>query len=765
MHFSRQWFPTTEGRFFSTLSVVSLLVSLLFIAEQVKSLVFLRFGLGNDSYYLFFLVIGILFFSGVGYFAKTAALKKWLGLFLGVFLPSELALSYGLSQSTNFHYLFNIGTGLYAIFLAFFLVRLFYEKKRNAEEPRSEGLTPKEWFRSQGLFALLFVFAITASFLSFALKDFTKFAAVDEPLWYGRIPHYWHNIEDRDWKGTNISDKPGITVALTAGIGLWFETPKEYRSIRASSELIRTDKQAEIENLYFAFRLPVILFATLLLPLFYFFLERLIGKTKALFSYAFIGLSPPLIGIVKIINPDSYLWIFAPLSFLAYLLYRKSNRFRYLIAAGILFGLALLTKYVANIVLVFLLGLVFLEYLFLPKETRREFSEHLKRSLSALFVFIITALSLFWLLFPAVWVKPKKLFTGTLFSEAFESTAPIFLGLLAAILLDQWFNRSRGASFLISFFDRWKEWIVRIVVILFGGSVLFVLWNSISGMSPYDFQSLLSSPKTIANRSDFVGIFLTNFYPLLFGLTPLTLLFLLGAPFFLFRKSSLEKPSYRLLFFILVFILLYSLGATLNNVGMIVRYQIMLFPLAAIGAGIVAGIAFSFLKEKISFPFEKKFFFPGILVAVFGIGIVSLANTPFPLSYASSILPNRYHTDVKDMGPGSYEAAMYLNSLPDAENLLIWTDKDGVCRFFVGRCKRSFNFTNLKKEGLDYIVVSSARKNRTTSFVFREINRMKPDIIRFDTYYDRMDPDFELKINGRDSHFVKVFKWSEATLK
>ncbi len=765
MDISRRWFSTYEGRFFSALSIALAFVSLFFIAKQVKTFLFLRIDGGNDPYYFLFLVFDTLFLAGVGYLWKKASLKTWLEIFLLVFLPSEIILSYGLTQSSEFHYIFDIATGLYAIILAFFLVRLFYEKKRHSEELKTEGLSPKEWFRSQGFFALLFVLALTINFLAFALKDFTKFAAVDEPLWFGRIPHYWHNIEDRDWKGTNISDKPGITIALTAGAGLWFETPSAYRSIHASSELIRTEKQAEIESLYFTFRLPVILFATLLLPLFYFFLERLTGRTKALFAYAFIGLSPPLVGMIKIINPDSYLWIFAPLSILAYLLYQKSNRFRYLIAAGILFGLALLTKYVANIVLVFLFGLVFLEYIFLPKESRPEFPIYLKRSLTSLFVFMTIALSLFWILFPAVWVKTKKLFTATLFSEAFESTAPIFVILLAIILLDQWLNRSRGVAFLIALFDRWKDWIVRIIALLFAASVLFVIWNSFSGMSVYNFETLLASPKTISTRSDFIGIFLTNFYPLIFGLTPLTLIFLVGASLFLFCKPSLEKLSHRLLFFSLLFILLYYFGATINSVGMIVRYQIMLFPLAAIGSGIFASIVFLFLKEKISFPFEKKLFFPLVLVVLFGIGMVSLVQNPFPLSYASSVLPNRYHTDVKDMGPGSYEAAMYLNSLPDAENLLIWTDKDGVCRFFVGRCKRSFNFTNLKKEGLDYIVVSSARKNRTTSFVKREVDRMKPDIIRFDTYYDRTDPDYELKINGRDSHFVKVFKWSEETPK
>lgn len=43
------------------------------------------------------------------------------------------------------------------------------------------------------------------------------------------------------------------------------------------------------------------------------------------------------------------------------------------------------------------------------------------------------------------------------------------------------------------------------------------------------------------------------------------------------------------------------------------------------------------------------------LIIVFGIG--TLLATPFPLWLASILLPSRYHTDVKDVGPGATEAA------------------------------------------------------------------------------------------------------------
>ena len=41
------------------------------------------------------------------------------------------------------------------------------------------------------------------------------------------------------------------------------------------------------------------------------------------------------------------------------------------------------------------------------------------------------------------------------------------------------------------------------------------------------------------------------------------------------------------------------------------------------------------------------------------------------------------------MGDGSYEAGMYLNSLPNSEELKVWSDRNGVCVVFNGYCNHS----------------------------------------------------------------------------
>ncbi|MFZ2299999.1 MAG: glycosyltransferase family 39 protein [Candidatus Moraniibacteriota bacterium] len=753
------FFASLENRVSSLLSVLIALNTLFFIALQVSSLTLFRLVSNNDYLYLGFGILAVLTIGSIAYFSQGFDWKRHLSTILLTWFPGIIILAYGLSESRNFHYVFMIAVGAYAI-LAGILVSAFYIMKERADrETDKEALTCKQWFVAQGLPTLLLIIFVTGLFFVFGLSRLTEYAAVDEPLWIdGRIARYWKNINERDWKGTNISDKPGITIALATGPGLWFKGTAEYRTLHYQGEVFSLKN--DVESFYLAYRLPLLIVITLLLPLFYFFLERLVGRRHALFGYVFIATSPILIGMSKIVNPDSLLWLFTPLSLLSYLVFLRRGSFRYLIFSGILLGFALLTKYVSNILFIFFIGLIFLEYIFHPKHALFAFAEYLKRSLKHLAMLTFAALTTFYVLFPAVWIKPEKLLQGTIFSQAFEQVAPLFLILIAFILIDQWINKARITSALLALLEKARYGIAVFCGLTFFFAAFFTALNTWSGMAPYDFTELLSSPKTIAGKSDFIGVFLANFYPLLFGVTPLVFLSLLAAPFFFLKKNFSESVALRTSFYLIIFILLYYIGATVSNVGSIVRYQIILFPLAAIISGITLEHMLVFIHKKLFVREMPTPVFAALFVAL--IGAVTLLFTPFPLSYASSFLPFTYHIDVKDMGAGSYEAAEYLNSLPGAKNMLIWTDKDGVCKFFVGRCKRGLDYAKLRDEGLDYIVVSAGRESRTTKMMSGDVLLQKPGLVRFDQYYTREDTEFRMNINNRPSHFVKVFRFNDS---
>jgi hypothetical protein len=282
---------------------------------------------------------------------------------------------------------------------------------------------------------ILFVLGINL-FLGFSRLG--KYSAVDEPYWtYGRTSQFWKAVKYHNWESTDVNDKPGITVALLSGFGLLKYDPMRYESLR---EEPKTDQQLfAIQEIDFYFRLPIFLFCLLMLPVFYFFLKKLFGKFVALLSFIFIAFSPIIFGMSLIINPDSLLWTFLPLSLLSYFVFQKENKKRYLFLAGIFLGLSLLTKYVANILYIFFLILPFFEYIFLEEKPRlRKF---ILSSLANYLILAATSILVYFVLYPATWIDPGIILAGTFLSQAFETTWPIFAAFFALIAFDTFLLR------------------------------------------------------------------------------------------------------------------------------------------------------------------------------------------------------------------------------------------------------------------------------------------------------------------------------------
>lgn len=609
------------------------------------------------------------------------------------------------------------------------------------------------WFRSQGIFTLSIVFFVMVLNFGFGTYHLAKQAVVDEPLWtFDRIPKYWKNIDERDWKGTNISDKPGITVALLSGIGLLQEDPEKYESIHWKGDIYISDKN--IEKMNFSLRFPIFLFSVLVLPAFYFLIERLLGKNTALFSIIFIGLSPILLGISRIINPDALIWIFVPLSILSYLNFIKIRKKWLLLLTGIILGFSLLTKYVSNILFIYFFGIIFLEYI-LNLEKIGELREYIKTSLLNLAKITATSLVTFTLLFPAVWIKPQKLLTATIFSEAFASSWPYFVGIIALILFDFSIFKSKGLEKILSFLKDKKHLLTRLILITFLALILATMINVYSGMQFFDFEQVLASPKSSSGITSDLGVTLANFYSLIFGIHPLVLIFAILAIFFSFFKKNYDTEDGKITIFLIIFIFLYYIGSMVTNVALTVRYQIILYPLALMLAAIGANYLIKSFSKKYA---EVKLATAGQLFAVVILMITLYQIKPFYFSYASNLLPQEYVLNLKDMGDGSYEAAEYLNALPDAKNLSIWTDKRGVCVFFKGHCTSTLDFKKYISEGtiFDYYVVSTGRESRTTRTVNQKIGYNSPYIIRFDRLYDFATPDKEIVLAGRKSNYIKI---------
>lgn len=598
---------------------------------------------------------------------------------------------------------------------------------------------------------LLFVIAVN---LFFAIPRLANYSAVDEHLWtYGRTPRFWKSIENHDWKKTAVNDKPGITVAAISGIGLLFADPMKYKDIIQES---KNDDQLEaIRKINFSLRFPVYIFTLLMAPLFFVLLRKLFNKTIALLSVSIIYLSPILLGISIFVNPDSLLWVFSSLSIICFLLLGKTEKSVYAYASGAFLGLALLSKYVSTILYVYFLGLIFLNYIFSKSEV--EPRKYLKKaSLNYLKMFFSSIATVF-VLFPATWIKLNKLLETTIWSRPFEPIWKIFAVFLLVFLVDVFLFKSKFFTLLLDPIKKFRKYLLVLFFSAFLIAVTVVLLDTYGIINTYDFELLLASPKGGGtNTLEFVrllGGVLTGIYVLLFELSPIVLVSLIFSFFSSLKKDFLNKEETFVTFFLLCFILLYYAGSAFNYIESTVRYQISVYPIAAI----MAAIGFYRLAniEKIRKIFSQ---YNIVLYIFFPIALISSLALikPFYFSYASNLLPKNYVLNVKDMGDGSYEAAEYLNSLPNAQNLKIWADKVAVCELFTGSCEVHLQ-ADVINENIDYFVVSRGRTEKSISFSSGRLSAEKAAYFR-KLYSPESNSELEIMIDGRPNNFIRVIK-------
>lgn len=590
------------------------------------------------------------------------------------------------------------------------------------------------------------IFLVICSNLFFGFKRLGTYTAVDEPYWtYERTPDFWRAVAAHKWKNTDINDKPGVTVAILSGFGLLKDDPLAYKKLRG--EIKTLDQLAAMDEINFYFRLPIFLFCTFSLLLYYFFLRKLLGQVVAILGFMLIGLSPIIFGMSLIINPDSLLWIFLPLSILGYLIYQKENRAIYLYVSAALLGLSLLTKYVANILYIFFFLLPFLEYVFQKDKT--SLKPYLKKSALDYLKIVVISMLTFYVLFPATWKDPSKLLEGTFLSKAFETTWPLFAATIGIIALDVLALNNKLTKHLLDLVSKYKNVLFKGVVAVFLLLIAIVFINTYSGMKFLDFEGIISSPKGIGSGNileKYSGAVSADTYSLIFGLHPLALLALIFALAKGLRKKGGFSENDKVVFYFSLFIIFYYFASSVNEVVATVRYQITLYPLALIISAI--GISLLISQKYISKFAPKTLTYAFLL---FFLLVSMLYVKPFYLAYSSFLLPEKYILNVKDMGDGSYEAAQYLNSLPNPQELLVWSDKGAVCAEFLGKCVTGFTKKDLSGRNFDYFVISAGREGRSL-----KLSGSVNDMVDFKKIYSTDSIEKSIFVGGRKNNFVRI---------
>lgn len=623
-------------------------------------------------------------------------------------------------------------------------------------------------------FLTVFVFA------NFGWYHLGKFETTDEHLWkYKRIGDYWEGW--RDWKlaKTYINDKPGITVALFSGIGLIPDAHPERSELTplnpTETKLFEDYREDQTELVNIRFRLPILIANTLAIIAFFFLIYYVFNSLPiALLTILFIGLNPILVGIAQVINPDSFFWFFGFLSVLCYLGFLFHDKQRLLFVTGVLTGFALLSKYTAFLLFP-LFGLLLLGYfLFSVDEPRAIVNRHtiVKHLLAFLKIFVLATFT-FFLLLPAAFLDPSLFFKGA--SQFFDpKNWPYWVAgfsFFSVSIFTAWkYGTDNRLLILQNWGKQYSLFIIRGVVLLFGTIILLSLVNVWTGQALAPVEALRDAAyanepqafnfkpvllKTAPFYEKWFEVGLMEIFPFVFSLTPtlflITLLGLIGL-----WKNIFSARAKIILLAVFAFILFYLFATYQARVVTNARYMIALFPLIAL-AGAVA--THEWVHRLVKEELQQKVL-AGLASLLFVIGVITLWQLrPFYFSYTNFLLPQEQSIH-DSWGHGFYEAAQYLNSLPNAEKLIIWSNSNTVCRFLVGKCLQSRQI-DLSQVTPDYFVMS---KRGVIKVRNQPVLKNNPWPKRDTAYYiERIQakPDWQLLINDRPDNFVNIVRFEK----
>jgi len=616
------------------------------------------------------------------------------------------------------------------------------------------------------LFLLILSVAI---FFFFGFFHLSKFETTDEQLWkYGRIKNYWQAISEKKWEKTYINDKPGITVALISGMGLIFEPKPETHIIKnpqiTQNGIFEVFDSMRTERINYAFRLPILIFSTLSLLLFFWLARKIFDSGwLALFSTLFIAFNPIIIGMAQIINPDSFLWIFGGLSVFSWLAYLNKAEKKFFWLTAIFTGLALLSKYTASILFFFYFLAVFSKIIF-GEEKSVEPRWVIRKMLELILVFIFSIL-IFSLFLPAVFIDSKYLVKGI--SQFLNGKNIFWAGLAGLFFLAILIFWKKFWYKIVNLIQKNKRWLLVVVGVMVSLVFILLLLNVWTGQKivPLDEMkdtAYAQEPKNfnfgkILKQDGFWEkkgkLFLMEAYPFVFSLTPLFWV-LIGFVIWKILFKKIKPLSEEITFSLFLFFIFYFFATVFAKIIANVRYSILLYPMFALLGAVVIGEMMQFFKK-----IETKKVLSIAIGVVFFSGLWTLwFSRPFYFSYANPLLPKKF-TIHDSWGHGFYEAAKYINSFLNSENLIVRSNSNTICPFLKGKCLKSRR-VNLNLVQPDFFVVSKRGVLKVRNqFILENVKNEKDS----QYYHQKLknDYDWAIFINERPENYIKVLKYEK----
>jgi hypothetical protein len=328
----------------------------------------------------------------------------------------------------------------------------------------------------------------------------------------------------------------------------------------------------------------------------------------------------------------------------------------------------------------------------------------------------------------------------------------VFLPIVLAFLIDTLVFRSKILLALrqlihrsLPLFRSITLFSLLLVVAVIAAHYLFPHWSIYA--IPFDIKDL-SDARYHSSIPNPLEAFFLEWNAILFSLPPILLVSLLALGILGLRKKPLaDAPT---ILTLVLFTVSFVIVLIHSNILATARYAIMLFPiLALLGAFGLRELA---LWGEQRWPDGQKY----LAIIVIAGSIVSLVGIyPFYANYANSLLPKT--ALVADAwGYGGYEAAEYLNRLPNARELTVWSDYYGVCEFFVGKCLTAYTFNGTEIRP-DYYVLTRRGETRYMSR-FDRWERLSG--LTAHHYYRQttIPPVWSLNIDDRPGNYIHIFR-------
>jgi hypothetical protein len=280
-------------------------------------------------------------------------------------------------------------------------------------------LTLRGWVRT-----LVVALALLALLLVPRLSDLDALVTPDEPLWIARSANFYEAISKGDLRDTYQYVHPGVPLMWLGALGLYLHIPDMPdlmgKSLpvrnRAVQDVLEQNGYSILDVLVELRQVVIVASALVVLGLF-FCLTKIVDFWAAAAAVAFLALDPMHIGFTRLLHLDGLSANLVILAVVAFSWYLQSWARRALVIAGVVTGIACLTRTANAVVGPFFAVIAVCDVALASKVDRANFRPLIRRYGVALLAIGVLAFVVFVALWPSMWAAPidtlRALWTGS----------------------------------------------------------------------------------------------------------------------------------------------------------------------------------------------------------------------------------------------------------------------------------------------------------------------------------------------------------------